>query len=72
MHVPVPCKRANGDQLSERVSVFTVPCGLPRTMRTGSRWQLNPDTVVGVEATRQGTDATEDANEVRLRAALRF
>ena len=41
-------------------------------MRTGSRWQLNPDTVVGVEATRQGTDATEDANEVRLRAALRF
>ena len=43
-----------------------------RTMRTGTRWQLSPDTVVSVEATRQASDAGETANEVRLRAALRF
>ena len=39
-----------------------------RTMRTGTRWQLSPDTVVSVEATRQASDAGESANEVRLRA----
>ena len=43
-----------------------------RTVRTGTRWQFNPDTVVSVEATRQASDASEGANEVRLRAALRF
>ena len=43
-----------------------------RTVRTGTRWQLGPDTVVSVEATRQTSDAGEGANEVRLRAALRF
>ena len=43
-----------------------------RTVRTGTRWQLGPDTVVGVEATRQTSDAGEGASEVRLRAALRF
>ena len=43
-----------------------------RTMRTGTRWQFNPDTIVSVEATRQASDAGEGANEVRLRAALRF
>ena len=43
-----------------------------RTMRTGARWQLGPDTVVGLEATRQASDAGEAANQVRLRAALRF
>ena len=43
-----------------------------RTVRTGTRWQLNPDTVVSVEATRQASDAGEGANEVRLKAALRF
>ena len=43
-----------------------------RTMRTGTRWQLSPDTVVSVEATRQASDAGESANELRLRAALRF
>ena len=43
-----------------------------RTIRTGTRWQFNPDTVVSVEATRQASDASEGANEVRLRAALRF
>ena len=43
-----------------------------RTVRAGTRWQLNPDTVVSVEATRQASDASQTANEVRLRAALRF
>ena len=43
-----------------------------RTMRAGTRWQLSPDVVVGLEATRQTSDAGEDANELRLRAALRF
>ena len=41
-------------------------------MRTGTRWQLGPDTVVGLEATRQASDASEPANELKLRAALRF
>ena len=41
-------------------------------MRTGTRWQLNPDTVVSVEATRQASEAGEPATEVKLRAALRF
>ena len=43
-----------------------------RTLRTGTRWQLGPDTVVGLEATRQASDAGETTNQVRLRAALRF
>ena len=43
-----------------------------RTVRTGTRWQLGPDAVLGLEATRQASDAGEGANEVRLRAALRF
>ena len=43
-----------------------------RTMRTGTRWQFNPDTVISVEATRQASNTGEGANEVRLRAALRF
>ena len=43
-----------------------------RTVRTGTRWQLGPDAVLGLEATRQASDAGEGANEVRLKAALRF
>ena len=43
-----------------------------RTMRTGTRWQLSPDVVVGLEATRQTSDASETDNQLRLRAALRF
>ena len=43
-----------------------------RTVRTGMRWQVTPDAVFGLEATRQTSDAGEGANEVRLRAALRF
>ena len=41
-------------------------------MRTGSRWQLGPDTVVGLEAIRQASDAGETDNQLRLRAAVRF
>ena len=43
-----------------------------RTVRAGTRWQFGPDVVVGLEATRQTSEAGEGANEVRLRAALRF
>ena len=43
-----------------------------RTVRAGTRWQLGPDAVLSLEATRQTNDAGEGANEVRLRAALRF
>ena len=32
INVPVPCKRANGDQPSERVSVFTVSPSADRRM----------------------------------------
>ena len=43
-----------------------------RTVRAGTRWQLGPDVVVGLVATRQASDAGEAANELMLRAALRF
>ena len=43
-----------------------------RTVRARTRWQFGPDVVVGLEATRQTSDAGEPTNEVRLRAALRF
>ena len=43
-----------------------------RTVRTGARWQLNPDTVLGLEATRQASGAGEADNELMLRIALRF
>ena len=43
-----------------------------RTVRTGTRWQLGPDAVLGLEATRQTSDAGEADNQLMLRAALRF
>ena len=43
-----------------------------RAIRTGARWQLSPDAVLGLEGTRQTSDAGEAATEVKLRAALRF
>ena len=43
-----------------------------RTVRTGMRWQVTPNAVFGLEATRQTSDAGEADNEARLRAALRF
>ena len=42
-----------------------------RTVRGGTRWQLNPDTIVSVEATRQAS-AGEADNQLILRTALRF
>ena len=36
------------------------------------RWQVTPNAVFGLEATRQTSDAGEADNEARLRAALRF
>ena len=43
-----------------------------RGVRTGARWRLGPDTVLGLEAVRRGDGAGEAGNEVRLRAVLRF
>ena len=44
-----------------------------RTVRTGARWQLGPDAVLGLEgnADSRATHG-EAANQVSLRAALRF
>ena len=42
-----------------------------RTMRAGVRWTLRSELAVGLEATRQESTG-EGANELRLRAALRF
>ena len=39
-----------------------------RTVRTGTRWQLGPDVVVGLEATGQTSDAAETDNQLTLRA----
>ena len=43
-----------------------------RTVRTGARWQLGPDAVLGLEGSRQTGAAAEDANQLMLRIALRF
>ena len=65
-----------GFGLPDRHGVLTPYAGLTlgdagnRTMRAGTRWQFNPDAVVSVEATRHTSDASESANELRLRAAL--
>ena len=42
-----------------------------RTMRGGARWELGTDVAVGLEAARQES-ADEAANELGLRATLRF
>ena len=41
-------------------------------MRTGTRWQADADTVVGLEASRSADEARKADNEIMLRAALRF
>ena len=51
---------------------MTLGDGGNRTVRTGARWKLGPDAVLSLEGSRQASDAGEGANEVRLRAALRF
>ena len=43
-----------------------------RTVRSGTRWQLGPDAVVGLEGSRQASDLAEAANQLMLRIALRF
>ena len=51
---------------------MTLGDGDSRTVRGGARWQWNPDAVFGLEASQQSIGAEGPANEVRLRAALRF
>ena len=43
-----------------------------RTVRTGARWQVGPDAVLGLEGTRQTSATGEAGNELMLRVALRF
>ena len=43
-----------------------------RTVRTGTRWQLGTDAVLGLETTRQTSDAGETDTRLMLRVALRF
>ena len=41
-------------------------------VRAGARWQVGADAVLGLEGTRQTSDAGEADNELMLRVALRF
>ena len=50
----------------------TLGDGGSRTMRSGVRWTLGSELAVTAEATRNESAGAEVANEVRLRAALRF
>ena len=43
-----------------------------QTVRTGARWQISPDAVLGLEGIRQTSDARETDNQLMLRGALRF
>ena len=43
-----------------------------RTVRAGVRWQVGADAVLGLEGTRQTSDAGEGDNQLMLRLALRF
>ena len=43
-----------------------------RTVRAGTRWQLARDAVLGLEGTRQTSDAGGADNQMMLRIALRF
>ena len=67
-----------GFGLAHRRGVLTPYAGLTlgdagnRTVRTGTRWQVSPDTTFGLEATRQASDTAEADNQLMLRAALRF
>ena len=51
---------------------LTLGDGRRRTMRTGARWQVGPDAALGLEGTRQTSDAREGDNQLMLRIALRF
>ena len=58
--------------------VFTPYAGLvlgdagSRTVRTGARWQVGADAVLGLEGTRRTSGTGESGNELMLRVALRF
>ena len=77
-HAPPTLHVASPSAVPGNRGVLTPYAGLAlgeardRTVRAGTRWQLGPDVVVGLEATRQTSDAGEGANELMLRAALRF
>ena len=43
-----------------------------RTVRTGARWQVGPDAVLGLEGTRQTSGTGEAGNELMLRLVVRF
>ena len=43
-----------------------------RTVRTGARWQVGPDAVLGLEGTRQTSGTGEAGNQLMLRLAVRF
>ena len=61
----------NRDRLTPYAGMTLGDAGT-RTVRTRARWQFSPDTVVSVEATRRASDASAPADELTLRAALRF
>ena len=67
-----------GIGLTHRRGMLTPYAGLTlgdagnRTVRTGTRWQMGPDAVVGLEGSRQASDAGEADNQFMLRVALRF
>ena len=67
-----------GVGLAHRRGVLTPYAGLTlgdagsRTIRTGARWRVGPDLVLGLEGTRQTSDAREGDNELMLRIAVRF
>ena len=41
-------------------------------MRTGARWQVGADAVLGLEGTRRTSRTGEAGNELMLRVVLRF
>ena len=43
-----------------------------RTVRTGTRWQVGADAVLGLEGTRRTSGIGEADNHLMLRIALRF
>ena len=43
-----------------------------RTVRTGARWQVGADAVLGLEGTRHTSGTGEAGNQLMLRVALRF
>ena len=62
-----------GDGLLTPYTGLVLGDGGSRRWRLGARWQLGPDAVAGLEATRDaGTAGAEPDDALALRAALRF